>query len=138
MCGGVECGGGVAIRSHIFLSKVLLLPEGYLDLICSHHTQLFLRLQQQWYDAHPGSEAKVKAKLVEQRKSFDENRLARLRAAVVNPLITPRRALSDMEGSYYDVLQMNPMDAVRMEAARMLSTQAEYMCGNGVCTQPHR
>jgi hypothetical protein len=127
----------VAIRSHIFLSKVLSLPEEYLDLICEHHTQLFLRLQRQWYDAHPGSQERAKATLVEQRKSFGEDRLAKLKKAQVNPLVTPRRSLSDMEGSYYDLLQMEPKDAVRMEAARMLSQQSEYMCGNGACALPH-
>jgi len=137
-CGGVECGGGVAIRSHIFLGKVLSLPEGYLQLICEHHTQMFHKLQQRWFDEHPGLHGQVKATLVEQRRNYDKSKLAELRnAKEKNPLLTPRRALTDMKGSYYDLLQMEPMDGVRMEAARMLSQQSEYMCGNGACALPH-
>jgi len=125
-------------RSHNFLGKVLSLPARYLSLICEHHTQLFYRLQEQWYDEHPGSREQVKEKLVGQRKNFSDDRLAKLRAAAKNPLLTPRRALTDMKGSYYDLLQMRPRDAVRMEAARMLSQQSEYMCGNGACALlPH-
>jgi hypothetical protein len=127
----------VAIRSHVFLGKVLSLPEGYLDLICEHHTQMFLKLQQRWFDEHPGKHVEVKATLVEQRKNFDAQKLRFLNQAKVNPLLAARKALTDMDGSYYDLLRMDPKDAVRMEAARMLSQQSEYMCGNGACALLH-